>query len=107
MFLIKQIEFAYFDVKNSNRVTYFDSKREVDNFVTDSREAAKDAVLSILRQMGGVNKLAPKILSNSTRSMWIECDQPFAVSTQQDKTNVNPPRRKRRGFPRSSLPVAC
>lgn len=88
MFLIKQLECLYCDVKNPNRLMDRDQICELDAFKARSREDAKEIILEILAKNGGLKKLGPKILSNDSGNMWIECDQPYKVIKGHGFTDI-------------------
>jgi hypothetical protein len=81
-FRVRQFECVYCDVKNPSRSTRQDQTREVDCFVARGPEGAREAVYEILRSLGGARSLLPKIISSDSRSLWIECEEPYGVYPQ-------------------------
>jgi hypothetical protein len=89
MFYIKQLELLYCDIKNTaNRSTAMDLIKEVEVYKAVTRDDAREIVLEILNQHGGVHALSPKILTNSSGSMYIECDHPIKTYNVQGSTDI-------------------
>lgn len=88
MYLIRQLECDYYDIRNNTRDQNSDRIKELHNYKSESLKDARKMVLQVLDEYGGIRRLSPKIIMQNDQCVWIECEIPFQKKVQNGAINI-------------------